>query len=327
MTIIRRRWKRLTIGRCRRHGLLSSAFPTPEALVKAGKRKWEKFLHVHKLGRPTTYQRRLEIFARAHQFAGSDAAIRAKSRLAVARAKQLQLLETQIAEYRQEIRRLFAQHPDAKLFGSLPGAGDKIAPRLLAEIGDDRALFPDAQASAMFGWHRARQLSIRPDSSRLFAPPMQQVTAQCRASLGQLEPRVLSVGGDLLCRASSQGQKSCLRLARLGPALVENRLEDVADPCLRTTRTCTPAISSSTVPGCCSLSIRLTLQPRLDTLIFGQHSRREIIEAKSPSSASTVQVEVEGKKGDTTLTGADELYHDEAFRAKAGPPQPIFNGE
>jgi len=36
-------------------------------------------------------------------------------------------------------------HPDAKLFGSLPGAGDKIAPRLLAEIGDDRALFPDAQ--------------------------------------------------------------------------------------------------------------------------------------------------------------------------------------
>ena len=35
-------------------------------------------------------------------------------------------------------------------------------------------------------------------------------------------------------------------------------------------------------------------------------------------------MEVEGKKGDTTLTGADELYHDEAFRAKARPPQPIF---
>jgi hypothetical protein len=35
-------------------------------------------------------------------------------------------------------------------------------------------------------------------------------------------------------------------------------------------------------------------------------------------------VEVEGRKGDTTLTGADELYHDEAFRAKARPPQPIF---
>ncbi len=36
-------------------------------------------------------------------------------------------------------------------------------------------------------------------------------------------------------------------------------------------------------------------------------------------------MEVEGKKGDTTLTGADELYHDEAFRAKASPFPPIFN--
>ena len=35
-------------------------------------------------------------------------------------------------------------------------------------------------------------------------------------------------------------------------------------------------------------------------------------------------MEVEGRKGDTTLTGADELYHDEAFRAKARPPQHIF---
>lgn len=58
------------------------AFPTPEVLAKAGKRNWEKFLHVHKLARPATCQRRLEIFARAQQFAGSEAAIRAKSKLA-----------------------------------------------------------------------------------------------------------------------------------------------------------------------------------------------------------------------------------------------------
>ena len=34
-------------------------------------------------------------------------------------------------------------------------------------------------------------------------------------------------------------------------------------------------------------------------------------------------MEVEGRKGDTILKGADELYHDEAFRAKASPP--VFN--
>jgi hypothetical protein len=38
-------------------------------------------------------------------------------------------------------------------------------------------------------------------------------------------------------------------------------------------------------------------------------------------------MEVEGRKGDTILTGADELYHDEAFRAKASPFPPILQCE
>jgi hypothetical protein len=116
------------------------AFPMPAALAKAGKRKWEKFLHLHKLGHPATYQRRLVIFTRATEFAGSEPIANAKSRLAVTRAKQLQLLEKQLDGYRAEIRRLFARHPDGALFESLPGAGEKIAPRLLAEIGNDRAV-------------------------------------------------------------------------------------------------------------------------------------------------------------------------------------------
>ncbi len=122
------------------------AFPTPAILVKAGQRRWEKFLHQHKLNHPATYQRRLEIFARATEFAGAEPVAKAKSRLAVARAKQLLLLEKQLDDYRTEIQRLFSQHPDAELFKSLPGSGEKIAPRLLSEIGDDRALFPNAQA-------------------------------------------------------------------------------------------------------------------------------------------------------------------------------------
>ena len=122
------------------------AFPTPQALARAGRRKWEKFLHVQRLARPKTYQRRLEIFARATQFQGSAPVVNAKSRLAAARARQLQFLQAQIEEYRAEIRRLFCEHSDAGLFGSFQGAGDKIAPRLLAELGDDRALFPDAES-------------------------------------------------------------------------------------------------------------------------------------------------------------------------------------
>src|SRR6185369_7114112 len=37
------------------------AFPTPQALVEAGKRRWEKFLHTHKLWRPGTAEKRLKL--------------------------------------------------------------------------------------------------------------------------------------------------------------------------------------------------------------------------------------------------------------------------
>jgi transposase len=120
------------------------AFPTPQALQTAGKRRWEKFLHAHKLARPETYQKRLEIFARADLFVSGPALTRAKSRLALARACLLRVLQNQINAYRTEIEKLFAQHPDHDLFGSLPGAGPKLAPRLLGEIGSDRARFEDS---------------------------------------------------------------------------------------------------------------------------------------------------------------------------------------
>ena len=122
------------------------AFPTSEALAKAGKRKWEKFLHTHKLYRPKTYQKRLGLFARAETFCGNRATTNAKSMLAVALAGQLRVLQGHLDKFREQIEKLFAQHPDHDLFGSLPGAGEKLAPRLLAELGDDRDRFDSPQA-------------------------------------------------------------------------------------------------------------------------------------------------------------------------------------
>jgi transposase len=121
-------------------------FPTPAALAGAGKRKWEKFLHVDKLARPQTDAKGLEIFARGSELAAGEALTGSKSRLALARIRMLRVLQHQIEAYRAEIEKLFAQHPDHHLFGSLPGAGPKIAPRLLGEIGSDRARFDDPSA-------------------------------------------------------------------------------------------------------------------------------------------------------------------------------------
>jgi transposase len=113
------------------------AFPTPQALVKAGKRRWEKFLHAHKLWRPETAERRLGIFAKADQFKASQPIIEAKSQLAVSLCKLLRTLDQLLEQYRQEIEKLFKEHPDHDIFGSLPGAKQVLSSRLLAGIGSD----------------------------------------------------------------------------------------------------------------------------------------------------------------------------------------------
>ncbi|WP_201377425.1 transposase [Ktedonobacter sp. SOSP1-85] len=64
--------------------------------------------------------------------------IKTKSRLLLALVAQLLPLVEQIAAYEKEIVQLFLTHPDSQIFESLPGAGKRLAPRLLAEWGDDR---------------------------------------------------------------------------------------------------------------------------------------------------------------------------------------------
>jgi transposase len=122
-------------------------FPTPQDLLRAGKRKWEKFLHAHKLYRPQTSPKRLELFARAGEFVNpSQAVTNAKSLLAITLCRQLRTLQTQLDEYRNRIAKLFNDHPDHDCFGSLPGAGAKLAPRLLSELGADRSRFDSHQS-------------------------------------------------------------------------------------------------------------------------------------------------------------------------------------
>jgi hypothetical protein len=112
-------------------------FPTPETLVRAGKRRWEKFLHSHRLWRSKTAEKRLALFARADSFTASDPIILAKSQLALSLCRLLCKLQQQLDDYRQTIHALFRSHPDHNLFASLPGAKETLAPRLMAAIGID----------------------------------------------------------------------------------------------------------------------------------------------------------------------------------------------
>lgn len=66
-----------------------------------------------------------------------------------------ELLLPQVRRRREalsDLGQLFAQHPDAYIFESLPGAGDLLAPALLAKFSDHRDRFPTpASVQALAG--------------------------------------------------------------------------------------------------------------------------------------------------------------------------------
>jgi len=55
--------------------------------------------------------------------------------------KQIPSLTESIQDYDRQIASLFKEHDDSTLFGSFPGAGPTLAPRLLAAFGSDRNRF------------------------------------------------------------------------------------------------------------------------------------------------------------------------------------------
>jgi transposase len=124
-------------------------FPTPEAFRVASQKKVLGFLKAHRIGLTEKRRRMVEEERKAPNPWPVDPALQeAKSFLAVRLCKQLGTLEATLREYRSRIEELFAQHPDRDIFSSLPGAGAKLAPRLLTMFGSDRDRYDNAKAVA-----------------------------------------------------------------------------------------------------------------------------------------------------------------------------------
>jgi transposase len=62
----------------------------------------------------------------------------------------LDALRPCIEKHDEQIAQLFAAHPDAHIFASLPGAGAALAPRLLPALGSDRSRFSSAEAISCY---------------------------------------------------------------------------------------------------------------------------------------------------------------------------------
>lgn len=133
---------------------LAAAFlkkwPTLQALKKVTPAALRKFYYGHNSRSNEVLARRLELFNNAMALTSDRALLDTHSMAIQALAAQLAALHPFIKRYDQQIAEVFATHPDASLFESLPGAGDNLAPRLLVSLGTDRQRFPQAQSLSCY---------------------------------------------------------------------------------------------------------------------------------------------------------------------------------
>jgi transposase len=120
-------------------------YPTPQRAEAASVEQLTETLT--QAGHPTAKRVAPKLYEKLHQpqLRADDITVRTKSRLMLALVAQLLPLLEQIATYDKEISALFLTHEDNEVFTSLPGAGKRLAPRLLAEWGDDRKRYADTR--------------------------------------------------------------------------------------------------------------------------------------------------------------------------------------
>ena len=154
---------------------LLQAYPTLDALRAAAVEELTAVLRQQRY--PNAATKAQEIFTTVRQpaFRINPVLVRTKARLAQTLAQQLRVLHEQIVTYEAEIQRVLKIHPDGALYLSLPGASHYLAARMVGELGDNRARYPDAaiaqceagtapitKASGSTRFVRVRRACIRP---------------------------------------------------------------------------------------------------------------------------------------------------------------------
>lgn len=127
------------------------AYPTPAAAAALTWPEFQAFAKQHHYPKPTALR---ACFARLQ----ADYPVARPPLVLAYQTEAQQLANLLLATFAcahnnaQQLQNLFATHPDAHIFASLPGAGAWLAPALLVKVGEDRRRFPTAAAvQAMAG--------------------------------------------------------------------------------------------------------------------------------------------------------------------------------
>jgi transposase len=124
-------------------------WPTLEELRKARPAAVEKFFHQHRC-REETIRHRLDDIRNAVAATSDEAVIIPSKHMIAAWVGQMAVLRQSIREIERVIADLAHRQEDWAIFDSLPGAGDVMAPRLMAALGTRRERFESADELQCF---------------------------------------------------------------------------------------------------------------------------------------------------------------------------------
>ena len=125
-------------------GDLLQRWPTLADLQRVHPGTLQRFFQEHNCRSAERNQERIRAIYQATSATQDAAVLEAQSMMARALVAMLAALRSHLAVFDRRIAELTASHPDTAVFGSLPGAGAALVPRLIAAFGTDRDRFQTA---------------------------------------------------------------------------------------------------------------------------------------------------------------------------------------
>ena len=125
-------------------------WPTLEELQKVSSEDLRRFFHQHHCRNRELMERRLQGIGQARPAFQDRPVIEAKRVVVRVTVQLIRSLRAGIAELDGKIAEATATHPDFFLFASLPGAGEVMAPRLLAAFGSQRDRYSSADEMQIY---------------------------------------------------------------------------------------------------------------------------------------------------------------------------------
>jgi len=115
-----------------------ATFPTPEDLRQAKPGTFIALARHHRMKYTLSWQQKVADRGKQAPWPSDPAVTHVQSHVALDAVAKLKAIDRSMKQCRKHIEELYAKHPDADIFRSLPGAGKKLGPRLLADFGSQR---------------------------------------------------------------------------------------------------------------------------------------------------------------------------------------------